>query len=684
MMGRVHDRPAKLRLPGEATHPFDIEAVRRDFPILSAEMNGRPLVYLDNAATTQKPRAVIDAIVRYYEAGNANIHRGVYTLSQQSTAEFDRAREVVARFLSARATGRGDAETGAQGIRGAIDVPAFGHGSPAADGVRPVAPEPLEAAECIFVRGVTEAINLVAMSWGRVFLKPGDEVLLTALEHHSNIVPWQLACEATGAKLRRLPMDERGELEYDRLGEFITPKTRLVAIQHVSNALGTVHDVARITAAAKEATGGKALVLIDGAQHVGHFPTDVRAIGCDFYCFSGHKLFGPTGIGVLWGRREVLEQMPPFHGGGDMIESVTWEKTTYAPIPAKFEAGTPDIAGAIGLGAAIEYLESLGWEKLVPYEEALLAYATKRLAEVPGLRIIGTAGRKAGVISFVVGGEPRPREGEPPGEPSAQRTTVPDGSARQEPRPPERSVPPIAPLDIGTKLDAMGIAVRTGHHCAQPLMDEFGIPGTTRASFAFYNTRAEVDALVEGLMQIVDEAQQRQSASPSPATEVAGHDGHDRSFAWPDPGGASPEEAAHELIETFALLTEAGEDPRDHVLELGRKLLPLPESERNDATYVRGCMSQVWLTARKRPGTADAVDFLAESDAEIVKGLIAVLQHVFSGQSAKAILDFDIHGLLRKLNFQNLISVQRRSGVEAMINRIRTVARAMADESGHE
>ena len=656
----MHDRAEQLRAGGErglaATAAFDVEAVRRDFPILSTEMNGRPLVYLDNGATTQKPRAVIDAIVRYYEHDNANIHRGVYTLSQRATQQFDGAREAVARFINAP-----------------------------------------EAAECIFVRGVTEAINLVAMSWGRAFLKPGDEVLLTALEHHSNIVPWQLACEATGAILRWLPMkgnagDERhGELDYDRLGEFVSERTRLVAMQHVSNALGTVHDVDRITAAAKEATAGRAIVLIDGAQHVGHFPTDVQRIGCDFYCFSGHKLFAPTGIGVLWGRREILEQMPPFHGGGDMIENVTWGKTTYAPIPAKFEAGTPDIAGAIGLGAAIEYLQSLGWDRLVAYEDELLAYATERLSAVPGLRIVGTAGRKAGVISFVIG--PRgtaSAEAEPSSRGAAQEkpwavSTTQSGAAQPgpataSPRSRTRSgeaVPLIAPLDIGTRLDAMGIAVRTGHHCAQPLMDAFGITGTTRASFAFYNTRAEVDALAEGLQRIVRAARERPTVDTAAAASDSA-DGDD--VGWPEPKGATPDEAAQELVDTFRFLAEAGEDPRDFVLELSRKLPPMPASAKNEATHVKGCMSQVWLTARRRPGTADAIDILADSDAEIVKGLIAVLQHVFSGQSARQVLAFDVHGLLRRLNFQNLISVQRRSGVEAMINRIHALARAMANE----
>ncbi len=576
---------------------FDVEAVRRDFPILSTEMNGRPLVYLDNGATTQKPRAVIDALVHYYEHDNANIHRGVYALSQRATAKFDEARLKVARFINAT-----------------------------------------EPAECIFVRGVTEAINLVAMSWARPTLMAGDEILLTALEHHSNIVPWQLAAEGTGAVVKTLPMNERGELEYGRLGEFITNKTKLVAIQHVSNALGTVHDVEEIIAAAKQVG---ALVLIDGAQNVGHFPTDVQALGCDFYCFSGHKLFGPTGVGVLWGKRKLLEAMPPFLGGGDMIEEVTWAKTTYAPIPAKFEAGTPDIAGVIGLGAAIEYVESVvgGWDAIKQQEHALLEHATKRLSVVPGLRIIGTAEKKAGVVSFVI------------------------------------EDPPVSSLDIGMTLDAQGIAVRTGHHCAQPLMDAFGIPGTTRASFAFYNTLEEVDHLADALEGIVEEVRKRESLrTQSHATEVG-------VVAWPEPKGSSPDEAAQQLIDDFTFLKEAGEDPRDFILDLGRNLPPLPASEKNEATHVKGCMSQVWLTARRRPGTRDALDFLADSDAEIVKGLIGVLQHVFSGQSASAIVAYDVAQLLRKLDFQNLISVQRRSGVEAMINRILSIARALTKES---
>ena len=556
-------------------------------------MNGHPLVFLDNGATTQKPRAVIDAISRYYERDNANIHRGVYELSQRATSHFDDARTKVAAFLNA--------------------------------------PEP---AECIFTRGVTESINLVAMSWARTNLKAGDEILLSALEHHSNIVPWQLAAEATGAIVKTLPMTDVGELDYDKLGGLLTQRTKLVAIQHVSNALGTIHDVERIITAAKEVG---ALVLIDGAQAVSHFPTDVRALGCDFYTFSAHKLFGPTGVGVLWGRRALLDEMSPFMGGGDMIESVTWEKTTYAPIPAKFEAGTPDIAGVIGLGAAIDYLNDLGWPAIRRQEEAVVTHAVERLSGIDGVRLIGTSDKRAGVVSFVV------------------------------------ENPPVSSLDLGTKLDAKGIAVRTGHHCAQPLMDAFGIPGTTRASFAFYNTVEEVDQLAAALEKIVKEARSRAS-EPGASAPASSDD-----LVFPEPQADSPEAAAAALVDDFQFLKEAGEDPREFILDLGRKLPPMPAGEKNDATHVKGCMSQVWISARKRPGTADSLDFLADSDAELVRGLIGVLQHIFSGQSSSKIVGFDVEKLLRQLDFQALISVQRRSGVEAMLNRIMSLARALAE-----
>jgi cysteine desulfurase/selenocysteine lyase len=393
---------------------LDVERIRADFPILRTSAHGKPLVYVDNAATSQKPRQVIDATVRYYAEQNANIHRGVYLLSEQATAMYEGVRERAARFLNAR-----------------------------------------EAREIIFVRGTTEAINLVASSYGRGNFGPGDEVLITAMEHHSNIVPWQLICEERGATLRVIPMNRQGELLMDEAAKLITAHTKLVALVHVSNSLGTINPVKEIVALA-HAKGVP--VLLDGAQAVPHGPVDVQAIGCDFYTVSGHKMFGPTGIGLLYGRAALLEAMPPYQGGGDMIRTVTFEKTSYAPIPAKFEAGTPNIAGVAGLGAAIDYLAALPWHAVAAHERDLLGYALEQLCDVPGLTVVGTARHKASVVSFTLDG--------------------------------------IHPHDVGTIVDQEGVAVRTGHHCTQPVMDFFGIPATTRASFAFYNTRADVDALV--------------------------------------------------------------------------------------------------------------------------------------------------------------------------------------------
>ena len=399
---------------------FDVERVRQDFPVLKQTIHGKPLVYLDNAATAQKPQAVIDAIVKFYEVDCANIHRGVHELSQRSTAAYEQTRAKIRRFLNARST-----------------------------------------REIIFVRGTTEGINLVTQTWGRANLQPDDEIVIAGLDHHSNIVPWQIVCQETGAHLRVIPIDDRGELilsEYERL---LGLRTRMVAIGHISNALGTINPVRRIVQMAHAAG---ALTLVDGAQAVPHMPVDLQALDADFYTFSGHKLYGPTGIGVLYGKAELLDAMPPYQGGGDMIRTVTFEKTTYNDLPYKFEAGTPDIAGGIGLGAAVDYVTGLGMEKIKAYEHELLLYATEALQEIPGLRIIGTAHEKAAVLSFVIDG--------------------------------------IHPHDIGTVLDHEGIAVRTGHHCAQPVMDRFQIPATTRASLAFYNTPAEIDALVAGLYKV--------------------------------------------------------------------------------------------------------------------------------------------------------------------------------------
>ncbi len=400
--------------------PLDVERIRKDFPVLEQEVHGKPLVYLDSAATSQKPRAVIDAIARYYLEDNANVHRGVHLLSERATHAYEAAREKVRRFIHAA-----------------------------------------HAHEIVFVRGTTEAINLVAQTYGRTRVRPGDENLITVMEHHSNIVPWQMLCEEKGATLRVAPMDDDGQLILDELERLIGPRTKLVALGHVSNALGTIHPVRRIVEMAHRR---KVPVLLDGAQAVPHLAVDVQALGCDFYAFSGHKLFGPTGIGVLYGRSELLEEMPPWQGGGDMISSVTFEKTTYNKLPYKFEAGTPDIAGAIGLGAAIDYVSRLGLEAIAAHEHELLVHATEALRQLPGLRLVGTAKEKASVLSFLFGD--------------------------------------VHPHDIGTILDREGIAVRTGHHCAQPLMQRLGVAATARASLAFYNRREDVDALVAGLHKV--------------------------------------------------------------------------------------------------------------------------------------------------------------------------------------
>ena len=403
-------RPA----PAVTRPPLDVAKLRADFPALQLTVRGKPLVYLDNAATSQKPRAVLDALRHYYEEGNANVHRGVHYLSEHATAAYEGAREKARRFLNAR-----------------------------------------EAREVIFVRGTTEGVNLVASSFGRANLKPGDEVLVSAMEHHSNIVPWQLVCEERGAKVTVIPMNRRGELLLDEYERLLGPRTRIVAVAHVSNSLGTINPIAEMVRLA-HARGVP--VLVDGAQAAPHLPIDVQALGCDFYTVSGHKMFGPTGIGLLFGQAERLEALPPYQGGGDMIRSVTFAKTTFAPIPAKFEAGTPHIAGAIGLGAAIDYLAGLDRDALATHEQDLLGYATDQLAALPGVRLIGTAAHKASVVSFVVEG--------------------------------------VHAHDVGTIVDREGVAIRTGHHCTQPVMEFFGIPATARASFAFYNTRADVDALV--------------------------------------------------------------------------------------------------------------------------------------------------------------------------------------------
>ena len=414
-------KPAESPRPSLTSEaPLDVQRVRRDFPILQQEVRGRPLVYLDNAATSQKPHQVIDALTRYYTAENSNIHRGVHYLSELATTKYEATRSTVKRFINAG-----------------------------------------EEREIVFVRGTTEGLNLVAQSFGRQRVGEGDEVIISTMEHHSNIVPWQMLCEERGARLRVIPINDDGELLLDEYEKLLSPRTKLVSLVHVSNSLGTINPIKRIIETA-HAQGVP--VAIDGAQAAPHLRLVVQDLDCDFYTFSGHKLFGPTGIGVLYGKAEHLEAMPPYQGGGDMIKSVTFEKTIYNDLPYKFEAGTPHIAGVIGLGAAIDYVEGIGLDRIGAHESELLRYGIERLSAIDGLKLIGTAGHKASILSFVLDG--------------------------------------VHPHDVGSILDGEGIAIRTGHHCTQPVMERFGIAATARASLAFYNTKEEIDALVEGIHHV--------------------------------------------------------------------------------------------------------------------------------------------------------------------------------------
>ncbi len=412
----------RLHVVKPAAGGLDVTRVRAEFPILHQQVRGKSLVYLDNAATTQKPKAVIEALDHYYRFDNANIHRGVHTLSERATVAYEKARETVRDFINARST-----------------------------------------KEVIFVRGATEAINLVAQTWGRANIKAGDEILISEMEHHSNIVPWQMLCEQVGAKLKVIPINDAGELLLEQFDSLLTERTKLVGVTHCSNALGTVNPVRRII---EKAHAAGAVVLVDGAQAVAHLPVDVQALDCDFYVFSGHKLYGPTGVGALYGKEALLDAMPPWHGGGEMIKYVTFEKTIYNDLPAKFEAGTPHIAGGIGLGAAIGYVHGIGLNTIAAHEHDLLSYATQRAVEIPEMRIIGTAREKSGILSFELGR--------------------------------------IHPHDIGTILDHQGIAIRTGHHCAMPVMQRYCVPATARASFAMYNTREEIDAFLNAVRKVIE------------------------------------------------------------------------------------------------------------------------------------------------------------------------------------
>ena len=509
-MNARHDQSAVLELDRPGPAAPDLGRVRAQFPALDQDVHGQPLAYLDNGASTQKPRAVIDAVVRFYQSDNANVHRGSHALSDRATAAYERARGTVRRFLNAHS------------------------------------PE-----EIVFVRGATEAINLVAQTFGRQHVGPGDEVLVTELEHHANFVPWQQLCLEKGARLRIAPITDRGDLDLDALESLLTPRTKIVALTHVSNALGTINPVKRVI----EMAHRRGIpVLVDGAQAVPHADVDVRDLGCDFYAFSGHKVFAPMGIGVLYGRLSLLEAMPPWQHGGDMVRIVGDEETTFNDPPYRFEAGTPNVAGAVGLAAAMEFLEATGRPAIAAHESRLLDLAVRRLREIPGVRLVGEPAHRAGAVSFVV------------------------------------DDPPLPALDVAVRLDAAGIAVRAGHHCCQPLMRRLGIPGTVRASFALYNTADEVERLALAVRSIVAAG----SARPRLASEGI-------AAAFPGPSAPTVEAAADGLVEELDGLGDWAER-YEFLIELGRRSPALPDALRNEANRVRGCQSTVYLAARARPG----------------------------------------------------------------------------------
>jgi cysteine desulfurase/selenocysteine lyase len=572
-----------------ASAGLDVDRLREQFPILKEKAHGKPLIYFDNAASAQKPRAVLDALNHYYEHDHANVHRGVHLLSERATEAYEAARVKVQRFVNAPC------------LR-----------------------------EILFTKGCTEAINLVAHSFGRRHLQPGDEVIVSWMEHHSNIVPWQMICEERGAQLRVIPISDAGELRFEEFDRLLSPRTRIVALAHVSNALGTINPVKRII---EHAHALGIAVLLDGAQAVPHLRVDVQELDCDFYAFSGHKVYGPTGIGILFGKAGHLELMPPYQGGGDMIRSVHFEKTTYNELPYKFEAGTPPIAQAIGLGAALDFVAEIGCDRIAAHERRLLEYATERVHDIPGVRIIGTAADKAAVLSFIV------------------------------------EDPPLSALDVATKLDLDGIAVRTGHHCCQPLMERFGIAGTARASFALYNTVEEIDDFAESLRKIVSEAGGK--AKPAPASTLPAEP------IYPPASAPTPEAAAEELIEVFDFL-EDWSDRYQHIIELGEKLPPMPDELKTPENRVHGCQSTVFLDTRRKPGTADVLEFLAYSDAEIVRGELALLQKVYSGQRAGDVLAFDVHGFFHRLGLDANLSMGRRNGLGEMVKRLRGFAAQVA------
>jgi cysteine desulfurase/selenocysteine lyase len=564
----VHDSPAPA---------FDVEAIRREFPILRRTVNGRPLVYLDNAATSQKPLCVIDAVRDYYTRLNANVHRGIHRLSQEATDAYEEARRKVARFI-----GAGDER------------------------------------EVVFVRGATEAINLVAHGFVEPRLREGDEVLVTGMEHHSNIVPWQIVCARHGAKLRHVPIDDRGAISIADVERMATPRTKFVSVVWVSNALGTINPVADIIRIA-HARGIP--VLVDACQAVQHLAVDVRALGCDFLAFSGHKTYAPTGIGALWGRMDRLEEMEPWQGGGDMIRTVSFEGSTWNGIPARFEAGTPHIEGAIGLGAAIDWMARIGIGEIEKHEARLLEYGTRRLLAVPGLRMIGTAPQKASVMSFVVEG--------------------------------------THATDLGALVDQEGVAVRVGHHCAQPVMDRFGVPGTLRASLAAFNTEADIDALVRALEKALAISRGAKAQAASPA-------------APPAPAGDGSIAAAMDAVVAEFSRYESWEDRYEAIIAAGEALAPFPAEHKTDANIVKGCQSVVHMHS-ELDGTR--MRLYGTSDAAIVRGLIALLLRVYDNRTPTEVLATP-PAFIQRLGLNENLTQGRANGLASMIEQIRLYALA--------
>lgn len=567
----------------------DLDNIRQQFPLLSRSVHGHPLVYLDNAATTQKPLSVIESVDRYYREQNANVHRAAHFLSACTTHAFEAARETARHFINARF-----------------------------------------AEEVIWTRGATEAINLVANSWGRSQLKAGDEIILSRLEHHANIVPWQLLTEATGATIRVVELDDAGNLDIQQFQQLLSDKTRLVAIAHTSNAIGTITPVKEII---KLAHNAGALVLVDGSQAVAHQKVDVQALGADFYVFSGHKVYGPTGIGVLFGRRELLENMPPWQGGGEMIERVSFSGTRFNSLPFKFEAGTPNIAGAIGLGKALEFLAGIDFASMHAHESQLRKLVEEGLSQINGIRLIGQAGQKAPVVSFV----------------SSEHHNQ----------------------DIGLMLDQQGIAVRTGHHCAMPLMESLNLNGTVRASFAIYNTVDEARAFVDAMEQLHHTP--LYDAHPEMKSDKGG--GSDKVISE---STNLPEIFCQQAPDLVAITERLNglsgwQERYRQIMLLGKELPVLPEEGKSDEARLHGCESSVWLHYHYDDETM-RLYFIADSDARVIRGLIAIVLAVFSGKTPEEIEREDIDVWFRELDLFNHLSPSRGNGLKAIVREIQAIA----------